>query len=75
MNWSGFFIVTLIVVCIVIYNWPQVKRHKRDKTAFLVLITIGWFLSIMLMNQPDLPGPTQLIDSIFKPFGDWMQAK
>lgn len=45
------------------------KDNKKEKAALISLSLLGWILATLLMFVPELPGPTQLIDQIFKPLG------
>ncbi|SFL14896.1 hypothetical protein SAMN03159341_103484 [Paenibacillus sp. 1_12] len=37
------------------------------------ILAIGWILAILLIVKPNLPGPTQLIESVYKPLGDLLK--
>ncbi|WP_374724338.1 hypothetical protein [Calidifontibacillus erzurumensis] len=45
------------------------KNSLKEKAAFLSMTFLGWILALLLIIFPDIPGPTQLIDAIFKPLG------
>lgn len=49
------------------------KNQKREKAAFISLSILGWSLAIFLIIFPDIPGPTQMIDWIYKPFGKLLE--
>lgn len=70
MKWGPVFVSILIMIFMSLYQWPKLKKNqKKEKAAFLSLLILGWALAILLIIFPDIPGPTQLIDWIYKPFG------
>jgi hypothetical protein len=53
-----------------LYELPKMgQTQKKVKAAFFTLVGIGSILAILLIFFPEMPGPTQMIDSIFKPLG------
>lgn len=74
MKWGAVFGITVLVACILLYEWPQIDpEQKREKMAFIGLTAMGWLLGILLVLFPDLPSPTYLFDTIFKPFGKMLE--
>jgi hypothetical protein len=74
MNFAAVFGITACVILITLFEWPKIKKdQKKEKWAFLSITMIGWLLSVLLVFFPDMPGPTQLIDSIFKPMGKLLE--
>ncbi|NSL50808.1 hypothetical protein [Calidifontibacillus erzurumensis] len=70
MKWIGILGVSFIIVCIFFIQWPKMKKYSlKEKIVFLSMTFLGWILALLLIIFPDLPGPTQLIDTIFKPLG------
>lgn len=62
------------MVLIFLYEWPKMDRNqKKEKAAFVILTTMGWLLAILLLFFPDMPGPTQMIDMLFKPLGKMLE--
>jgi hypothetical protein len=54
----------------VLFQWPMLKKNqKKEKISFLMLTAFGWIMAISLILFPDIPGPTQIINYIFKPLG------
>ncbi|WP_308126673.1 MULTISPECIES: hypothetical protein [Priestia] len=49
------------------------RNQKKEKTSFVLLTTMGWLLAILLLFFPDMPGPTQMIDMLFKPLGKMLE--
>ncbi len=67
--------ISLVPLGIFVLNWPQVKYNPaRDKAAFLLLLAAVWGLAIALVFNPEMPGPTDLINFVFKPFGKLLQS-
>ncbi|MFC4767947.1 hypothetical protein [Effusibacillus consociatus] len=68
MRWGAILGVSLVVAAITLYEWPRMNPdEKKEKATFAVLSTMGWLLTILLVFYPDIPGPSDLIDAIFKP--------
>lgn len=73
MRWGVFLYTTVIVVFIVLFRWPKMKQNtKKDKMAFLILLFIGWMLS--MFDLPHIGGPTAWVETLFRPFG-WIVEK
>ena len=65
MRWGAFFATTVIVALIILFQWPRMKQNpKKDKMAFLILLLIGWGLS--MFDLPHMGGPTAWIESSFQ---------
>ncbi|WP_302104418.1 hypothetical protein [Polycladomyces zharkentensis] len=49
-------------------DWPRINpEQKKEKAALIGLTLIGWSLAVALLFNPNLPGPTQLMDTLFRP--------
>lgn len=58
-----------------LYEWPKMKpQQKREKIAFTLLTVSGGVLAALLYFVPDMPGPTELIDILYKPLGAVLEA-
>ncbi|MDN3015893.1 hypothetical protein PH210_06685 [Paenibacillus sp. BSR1-1] len=69
MIWTVF-AITVGVVLLILFEWPKMKQNqKKEKAAFVTLTAMGWLLAILLVFFPDMPGPTQMIEKLFKPLG------
>lgn len=74
MKWGAVLGITVLVACIVLYEWPSMNpKQKKEKAAFIGLTAMGWLLGVLLVFFPDLPGPTQLFETIFKPLGKLLE--
>jgi hypothetical protein len=66
--------ITLLVVVIFLWDWPKLSRQPPTlRTAFIAVTVLGWVLAVLLVFFPELPGPTQLVDTIFKPLGKTLE--
>jgi multisubunit Na+/H+ antiporter MnhB subunit len=72
---AGFILGTLVLVALIfLYEWPQINRsQKKEKVVFIVLLSLGTILAIVLIFNPDFPGPTQMIVYIYKPLGRMLE--
>jgi multisubunit Na+/H+ antiporter MnhB subunit len=71
----GLILGTLVLVALIfLYEWPRINRtQKKEKAVFVVLLSLGTILAIVLIWNPNLPGPTQMVDYIYKPLGRMME--
>ena len=72
---TGFILGTFVLVALIfLYEWPRIHQtQKKEKVAFVALLSLGTILAMVLIWNPDLPGPTQMIDYIYKPFGRMLE--
>jgi multisubunit Na+/H+ antiporter MnhB subunit len=72
---AGFMLGTLVLAALIfLYEWPRINRtQKKEKVVFIVLLSLGTILAMVLIWNPDLPGPTQMIDYIYKPLGRMLE--
>lgn len=69
MKIGGILGVTITLVLIFLYQWPKLKKNeKKVKIAFFSLMLLNWVLAVLLVIYPEMPGPGQLIDFIYKSF-------
>ena len=58
---------------IVMREWPRIGREQaKDRAMFMALVTLGLLLAVFLWCFPDTPGPTDLVDMMFRPLADWL---
>jgi multisubunit Na+/H+ antiporter MnhB subunit len=70
MKWADVLGITAVLVFMTLYEWPKMKKQKkREKFAFAAITMLGGILAFLLIFYPDMPGPTQWIDAIYKPLG------
>jgi len=74
MKWLTIAGITLCVILMALFEWPKMDRHqKKEKAAFVTIVAMGWLLVILLLFFPEMPGPTQMIDKLFKPLGKMLE--
>lgn len=74
MRWGPIIGSTFIALLIISTQWPKLqKNQKKEKVTIILITAIGWVLSILLFLFPDLPGPTQLVDQLFRPLGQMIE--
>jgi uncharacterized membrane protein len=74
MKWGALLGISFFAVCIVLFQWPKIKpRQKKEKAALISLTLLGWLLSCLLVWFPEMPGPGQWIDTIYKPLGKLLE--
>jgi hypothetical protein len=74
MKWGPIFLNSIVVLVIIFIQWSTLKKlKKKEKIAFLLLAIFGWSLANTLVFFPEIPGPTQITDFIFKPFGKLLE--
>ncbi|OQP05940.1 hypothetical protein B1690_10750 [Geobacillus sp. 46C-IIa] len=56
------------------YEWSRLERERRkERAAVAILLGLGMILAVLLIINPELPGPTQLVNALFRPFGKIME--
>ncbi|WP_428910740.1 hypothetical protein [Niallia sp. Krafla_26] len=61
--------ITIILVLIFWLQWSGLKKEgKKLKIAFLSILLVNWFLAVLLVIFPEMPGPGQMVDFIYKSF-------
>lgn len=75
MKWLSIVTVSAVVGFMFLYEWPKINRNqKKEKAAFAALAALGWLLAVLLVYYPNMPGPTQLVEMIYKPlFGNILE--
>ncbi|RYG72482.1 hypothetical protein EU245_10370 [Lentibacillus lipolyticus] len=74
MKWLMVLGIVVVAILMTLYEWPKInKEQKREKKAFVVLTAGSVILAVVLVYFPAMPGPTQLVDAIFKPLGKLLE--
>ncbi|MGO4886791.1 hypothetical protein ACJ2A9_03455 [Anaerobacillus sp. MEB173] len=74
MNWVLSIVSGLIAALIVWFEWPKInQKQKKEKQALVTLSIMGWVLAVLLIFFPDMPGPTDLVDYIYRPLGKLLE--
>ncbi|MEC5423563.1 hypothetical protein QGM71_08670 [Virgibacillus sp. C22-A2] len=70
------FVILVIAVLITLYEWPKIDKNLRKEKQFFIVFTVGGvLLAILLIYFPTMPGPSQLVEIVFKPLGKLMEPK
>jgi len=66
---------TLIMVGLIWwYEWSRLGREQRkERAAVAILLSLAAILAVLLIINPELPGPTQLVNALFRPLGKMME--
>ncbi|MEH7331232.1 hypothetical protein V7161_01090 [Neobacillus drentensis] len=49
------------------------QKSKKDKVVLIVFSVFGWLIANLLIFFPDVPGPSELIDVLYKPLGKLLE--
>lgn len=71
MSWSFvlFDSVTILLILVFEKSFLKKTKNKGEKFVFLGFLFIGFVISLLLTIYPNLPGPSEWIESIFQPLG------
>jgi hypothetical protein len=70
VKWGAFIGITFLASLLVLYEWLRIKPgQKKEKAVLIGLTLIGWSLAVTHLFLPNLPGPTQWVDALFRPLG------
>ncbi|MUT67476.1 hypothetical protein [Paenibacillus sp. NEAU-GSW1] len=64
---SAIFLVTLAAVLLFVVEWRQIADRK-SKICFTIMSFAVWALLIIVMIEPQMPGPQTLIKTVFEPY-------
>jgi hypothetical protein len=68
--------ITVLVSLVTFFQWPKMDRNQRkEKTSYIALAILGWVLSILLVFFPEMDGPTEMLNKLFKPFGQMLNIR
>ncbi|MBM7653883.1 hypothetical protein [Neobacillus cucumis] len=70
MKWGPLLGCTALIILIILFQWPKLNQdQKKEKAALIILSALGWIMANLLLFFPDIPGPTELVDWIYRPLG------
>ena len=70
MKWGPLLGCTTLIILIILFQWPKLNQdQKKEKAALIILSALGWIMANLLLFFPDIPGPTELVDWIYRPLG------
>ncbi|OIJ15280.1 hypothetical protein BKP35_05380 [Anaerobacillus arseniciselenatis] len=74
MKWAMIFGITILTALILWYELPKINQNqKKDKYVLIALSAMSWVLAVLLLFFPNMPGPTELVDQIYKPLGKLLE--
>ncbi|OLO42756.1 hypothetical protein BTR23_01780 [Alkalihalophilus pseudofirmus] len=74
MKWIMVLGITFVIVLMFLYEWPKInQKQKKEKYTFVVLSAMSWILAVLLLFFPEMPGPTDMVDRIYKPLGKLLE--
>lgn len=74
MKWAEVLGFAAVLVFMVLYDWPKMTQQmKREKMVYGILTGLGAILSVLLVFYPEMPGPTQWFDVMYKPLVNLME--
>ncbi|GED31838.1 hypothetical protein P9G84_29825 [Brevibacillus centrosporus] len=74
MKWGAILGISLIVGLLIAMEWNSLCRSSwKTRVAYAVLVLAGWFIAILLVHNPDLPGMTQVLEVIYKPITTFLK--
>ncbi|MDR6224974.1 hypothetical protein [Desmospora profundinema] len=66
--------VSALLVLIAAVEWSTVSAlSKKEKVVFLLVMGIGWMLSVSFLLFPGMPGPTWWIEAVFGSLGHLLE--
>lgn len=58
----------MVIVAMVLYEWPKINsQHKKERRVFILISGLAFSLAVLLVVYPELPGPTQFADWLYRP--------
>lgn len=74
MKWGALGSITTIVILMTLFEWPRIRQNrKKDKAAFIVVLSLVCMLAVLLTYFPGLPGPDDWVEAIYKPLGKLLE--
>jgi multisubunit Na+/H+ antiporter MnhB subunit len=68
MEWKASLAVTVILLLIAWYELPKLPADQKiDKYAFFFVSGMAWILAVLLVFYPNVPGPTEWVQEVYKP--------
>lgn len=67
-------LITVLLFLLLLWELPKIDRDwKKERTAFITILVMGWILAILLILHPDLPGPTEFLYNLFNPLNGFLE--
>ncbi|QHT62806.1 hypothetical protein GXP70_24375 [Paenibacillus lycopersici] len=69
-TWYALPSLLTISLLVTAFQWHWMRQARRkEKLVYLTLLAAGWILAVLLLIDPRLPGPTQLVNALFENLG------
>ena len=66
-------VITIIAIAIVLVETRILPKDQRKERAAVTAVTaLGWLVVLINLYFPDLPGPNEFVEMLFKPMGHWL---
>lgn len=71
----GLFLVTVAVAAVFLLEKPHVSRiaNRKDKAEFYILLGCAFVAGMLQSFEFELPNPTMILTTIFKPIHEQIQ--
>lgn len=74
MRWAQVLGIAVLLLLMALFDWPKMSRNmKREKIAYASLAGMGAVLAVLLVYDPELPGPTQWLQVLYQPLVQIME--
>ncbi|WP_223594152.1 hypothetical protein [Neobacillus bataviensis] len=74
MKWGSLLGTAFLVLCMVMFQLSKINQNQKKEKAVLVIFSVlGLILANLLIFFPDVPGPSELIDVLYKPLGKLLE--
>lgn len=61
--------ISCLVFLIGLYDYPLLKNtKKKNRISYIIILLTGWVLSIILIINPNIIGPSDIVYMLFHPF-------
>lgn len=68
MTWLNVAGVTCVAALMVWAEWHFLEcDRKRERAALIGIVAAGWLAAVLVLVFPDMPGPIELLNNVFKP--------
>lgn len=67
-------VLMLLCVLITVIQWLHIRKNTpiRERIAYISILSLCWILAVLLIINPNLPNPTQWLDTIFRPLAKFI---
>lgn len=74
MRIGAILFITLLAGLIIWFEWSQLKANgKKEKIVVFVITGMAYTVALLKMYFPHLPGPTELLEVIYKPLSKLLE--